>query len=187
MDKWVVINWYNARKPQLLKYLNEYFAILRIIDCQYFFIFHSSKDSFPSTFLFYFNHSLFIVHMFYLPFSFIVSFTRPSLVAQMAKCLPAMRETWVWFLGREDPLEKEMAIHSSTLAWKIAWTEDPDRLQSMGLQRVRHDFTFTFTLLFPFSITYLLFFVVYLIHKDLIKYFLLIPHWHVLIKLIPWT
>ena len=116
MDKWVVINWYNARKPQLLKYLNEYFAILRIIDCQYFFIFYSSKDSFPSTFLFYFNHSLFIVHMFYLPFSFIVSFTRPSLVAQMAKCLPAMRETWVWSPGREDPLEKEMATHSSTLA-----------------------------------------------------------------------
>ena len=62
-----------------------------------------------------------------------------SLVAQMVKRLPAMRETWVRFLGREDPLEKEMAIHSSTLAWKIPWTEEPDRLQSMGLQRVGHD------------------------------------------------
>ena len=50
-----------------------------------------------------------------------------------------MRETRVWFLGREDPLEKEMAIHSSTLAWKIPWTEEPDRLQSIGLQRVGHD------------------------------------------------
>ena len=51
-----------------------------------------------------------------------------SLVAQMVKRLPAMRETWARFLGWEDPLEKEMAIHSSTLAWKIPWTEEPDRL-----------------------------------------------------------
>ena len=62
-----------------------------------------------------------------------------SLVAQTVKCLPAMWETWVRFLGWEDPLEKEMAIHSSTLAWKIPWTEEPDRLQSMGSQRVGHD------------------------------------------------
>jgi len=62
-----------------------------------------------------------------------------SLVAQTVKRLPAMRETWVRFLSREDPLEKEMTIHSSTLAWKIPWTEEPDRLQSMGSQRVRHD------------------------------------------------
>ena len=62
-----------------------------------------------------------------------------SLVAQMVKCLPAMRETWVRSLGGEDPLEKEMETHSSTLAWKIPWTEEPGRLQSMGLQRVRQD------------------------------------------------
>ena len=62
-----------------------------------------------------------------------------SLVAQTVKRLPAMWETWVRFLGREDPLEKEMAIYSSTLVWKIPWTEEPDRLQSMGLQRVGHD------------------------------------------------
>ena len=62
-----------------------------------------------------------------------------SLVAQTVKRLPAMRETRVRFLGWEDPLEKEMAIHSSTLAWKIPWTEEPDRLQSMGSQRVGHD------------------------------------------------
>ena len=49
-------------------------------------------------------------------------------LAQTVKCLPAMKETLVRFLGREDPLEKEMAIHSSTLAWKIPWTEEPDRL-----------------------------------------------------------
>ena len=63
-------------------------------------------------------------------------------------CLPAMRETWVQFLGWEDPLEKEMATHSSTLAWKILWTEKPGRLQSMRSQRVRQDFTFTFIFTF---------------------------------------
>ena len=60
-------------------------------------------------------------------------------VKSEVKRLPAMWETWVHFLGWEDPLEKEMAIHSSTLAWKIPWREEPDRLQSMGSQRVRHD------------------------------------------------
>jgi len=57
-----------------------------------------------------------------------------SLVAQRLKHLPGMRETWVWSLGREDPLEKEMATQSSTLAWRIPWREEPCRLQSMGLQ-----------------------------------------------------
>ena len=57
----------------------------------------------------------------------------------MAKHLPAIRETWVQSLGQEDPLEKEMATLSSTLAWKIPWTEEPGRLQSMGSQRVGHD------------------------------------------------
>ena len=54
------------------------------------------------------------------------------------KDLPAMQETWVQFLGQEDSLEKEMATHSSILVWEIPWTEEPGRLQSMGLQRVRH-------------------------------------------------
>ena len=62
-----------------------------------------------------------------------------SLVAQMVKCLPTMRETRVQSLGREDLLEQEMAPHSSILAWKIPWTEEPGRLQSMGLQRVGRD------------------------------------------------
>ena len=57
----------------------------------------------------------------------------------MVKHLPTMWETRVRSLGREDPLEKEMATHSSTLAWKIPWTEEPGRLQSMGLQRVGHN------------------------------------------------
>ena len=62
-----------------------------------------------------------------------------SLVAQTVKRLPKTWETWVRSLGQEDPLEKEMATHSSILAWKIPWTEEPGRLQSTGLQRVRHD------------------------------------------------
>ena len=62
-----------------------------------------------------------------------------ALVAQRLKSLPAMRETWVQFLGSEDPLEKEMATPSSILAWKISWTEEPGGLQSMGSQRVGHD------------------------------------------------
>jgi len=60
-------------------------------------------------------------------------------VAQTVKYLPVVRETRVQSLGREDLLEKEMAPHSSILAWKIPWTEEPGRLQSMGSQRVRHD------------------------------------------------
>ena len=57
-----------------------------------------------------------------------------SLKAQVVNHLPAMQETWVRFLGQEDPLEKEVATHSSILAWRIPWTEEPDRLQSMGSQ-----------------------------------------------------
>ena len=60
-------------------------------------------------------------------------------MAQMVKRLSTMRETWVRSLGWEDPLEKEMATHSSTTAWKIPWTEEPGRLQPMGSLRVGHD------------------------------------------------
>ena len=61
-------------------------------------------------------------------------------VVQMVKRLPTMWETWIRSLGREDSLQKEMATHSSTVAWKIPWTEEPGRLQSyQGLQRVGHD------------------------------------------------
>ena len=61
------------------------------------------------------------------------------LVAQTVKNPPAMKETQVWSLSQEDPLEEEMATHSSILAWRIPWTEESGGLQSMGLQRVRHD------------------------------------------------
>ena len=62
-----------------------------------------------------------------------------SLVAQTVKRLSTLWETWVQSVGGEDPLEKEMAIHSSTIVWKIPWTEELGRLQSMGSQRVGHD------------------------------------------------
>ena len=69
-----------------------------------------------------------------------------SLVAQTVKNLPAMQETWVWSVGQEDPLEKEITIHSSILAWRIPWTEEPGRLWYMGSQKVGHDWvTNTFT------------------------------------------
>ena len=60
-------------------------------------------------------------------------------MAQSVKRLLAMKETWVWSLVREDPLEKGMATHSSILAWEIPWTEEPSGLQFMGSQRVGHD------------------------------------------------
>ena len=68
-----------------------------------------------------------------------VVITWASLVARVVKNLLAMQETWVPSLGQEDPLEKGMATHSSILAWRIPWTEEPGGLQSMGSQRVGHD------------------------------------------------
>ena len=78
----------------------------------------------------------------YLPSIYLLTqlnLTWASLVAQTVKSLPEVRETQVWSLDREDPLEKEMAAHSNTLAWKISWMEEPGRVQSMGSQRVRDD------------------------------------------------
>ena len=73
-----------------------------------------------------------------LPFTspIMLRYVSSSLVAQTVKRLSTMRETQVRYLGREDPLEKEMAAHSSTIAWKITWPEEPGRLQSMGSQRI---------------------------------------------------
>ena len=77
-------------------------------------------------------------------------------MAQTVKHLPAPQETRVLSLSWEDPLEKEMATHSSTLAWKIAWTEEPGGLQSMGSQRVRQDRDFTFTFFLSFKLSNLM-------------------------------
>ena len=79
---------------------------------------------------------------------YILAWPGASLVAQMVKNLPQVQEIWVQSLGWEDPLEKGMATHSSFLAWKIPWTEEPGGLQSVGSQRVRQSWaanTFTFT------------------------------------------
>ena len=69
-------------------------------------------------------------------------------MAQTVKRLPTTWETWVRSLGREDPLEKEMATHSSTLAWKIPWMEEPGKLKPMGSQRVGHNRATSFMHLF---------------------------------------
>ena len=79
---------------------------------------------------------------------------RTSLVAQRLKRLPAMRETWVWSLGWQDPL-KEMATHSSILAGRIPWMEEPGRLQSTGSQRVGHDWSTSLSLSKDWSTNYL--------------------------------
>ena len=77
-------------------------------------------------------------------------------MAQIVKNLPAMQETRFRSLGQEDPLEKEMATHSSVLAWRIPWTEEPGRLQSMGSQRVSHDLATSLSFLSFFSVIVLI-------------------------------
>ena len=88
------------------------------------------------------NHFAFL-HFFFLGMVLVTAaytvYIMTSLVAQMVKNLPAMQETQVWSLGQEDPLEKKMATHSTILARRIPWTEEPGWLQSLGSQRVRHD------------------------------------------------
>ena len=69
----------------------------------------------------------------------VLMFSWASLVAQLVKNLPAMRETWVQSLGHEEPLDKGMVTHESILAWRIQWPENPNGLQSMGSQRVGHN------------------------------------------------
>ena len=79
------------------------------------------------------------IHFSPLCFTSLRELTSVNPAAQMVKNLPAMWETWVRFLGWEDPLEKGRATHSSILAYRIPWTEEPGGLQSMGLERVGHD------------------------------------------------
>ena len=115
---------------------------------------------------------------------------RASLVAQTVKNLPAVQKTWVQSLGWEDPLEKGTATHSSMLAWRIPWTEEPSRLQSMGLQRVRHNWAFfsslhfrnhqpTLTIINPFfffsvEVCPILFWSKPQIHNFICKYFMVV-------------
>jgi len=85
------------------------------------------------------NHDLATENFQGLPTEYTIDIHQASLVAQRLKSLPAMRETWVRSLGQEDPLEKEMATHSSIPSWRIPWMEELGGLQSTGLQRVGHD------------------------------------------------
>ena len=80
------------------------------------------------------DKSSWTIRLFFIFLGLFLIIIRSSLIAQLVKNLPAMQETPVRFLGQEDPLEKDMATHSSILAWKIPWTEEPCRLQSMGSQ-----------------------------------------------------
>ena len=94
----------------------------------------------------------------------------------MVKYLPTMQERWVRSLGRGDPLEKEMAIHSNTFAWKIPWTEEPGGLQSMGSQRVRHDCVTNF-LYYVFVVPFLaLSLIFYKLSVTLFPFFVLVVY-----------
>ena len=96
---------------------------------------YTLPDAFPSPFSPWASPAW----LFFLLVEISPSSTPVSLVAQTVKNLPAMQEAWVRSLGQEDPLEEGMATHSSILAWRTPWTEEPGGLQSIGLQRVRHD------------------------------------------------
>ena len=99
-----------------------------------------------------------------------------SLVARLVKNLPAMQETWVQFLGRGDPLEKEMATDSSTFPWRIPWTEEPGGLQSMGSLRVRHDCVTNF-LYYVFVVPFLaLSLIFYKLSVTLFPFFVLVVY-----------
>ena len=89
--------------------------------------------------VFFWNFPAFSIIQWMLAIWSLVSLPLDFLVAQTVKNLPAMEETWVWSLGHEDPLKKGTATHCSIVAWRIPLTEEPARLQSMGLQRVGHD------------------------------------------------
>ena len=142
----IVYLHYTLSWPGPLETFCFVFSVLPIPECLF---------PFPSWGKFYLICLQYVFIPFLSFFSFWDSFniSRTSLVAQTVKRLSTVRETWVRALGWEDPLEKEMAIHSGTIAWKIPWTEEPGRLQSMGSRRVGHDWAtslsfFTLTIIF---------------------------------------
>ena len=130
---------------------HDNFFTIAMTKIYFFFIIYNEKHIYMYIYIYMcvFNKYIYIyTHIYIYMFNkYIYIFVKSSLVAQMVNCLSAMRETWVWSLGREDTLEKEMATQSSTIAWKIPWTEKPDRLQSMGSQRVGHDWATSLYLL----------------------------------------
>ena len=126
--------------------------------------------------------SMFLCHLIW---SDLVCLWRTFLVAQMVKCLPTMWETLVRSLGPEDPLEKEMASHSSILAWKILWTEEPGRLQSMGSQRVRHKFVVSFLQAAGLQFLSLLDYSSWWVR--LVQILVLLSHWEGILLLWRWS
>ena len=118
---------------------STYYTLKVAIGCYTFVTKQCVLLSFKHYFLFTLTYWL--IQSVVIKFTFTQNFIciRASLVAQSVKNLPAVQETRVRSLDWEDPLEKEMATHSSMLAWKISWTQEPGGLQSMGLQRVGHD------------------------------------------------
>ena len=105
----------------------------------------------------WFRVSYFYNHNILVTIYWVSTIWRASLVAQRVKRLPARRETQIQSLGREEPLEKEMATHSSILAWRISWTEEPGRLQSMGSLRVGHNWATSLSLMYILKSLYLSF------------------------------
>ena len=110
-----------------------------ILQCSAFFMVHFSHPYMTTGKIIALTRWTFVGKVMPLLFNVLSRFVMTSLVAQMVRSLPAMWETWVRSLGWKEPLEKEMATHSNILAWKIPWTEEHGRLQSMVLQRVRHN------------------------------------------------
>ena len=135
----------------LVKFIHLYYWLYCTCYSQYFiFIFISYFISLFHIHPFKLSHTGYLCFIHFLlinlKWSLINLKWRTSLVAQTVKQSSTMRETRVQSLGWEDPLEKEMAIHSSTIAWKIPQTDEPGRLQSMGLQRVGHDWATSLSL-----------------------------------------
>ena len=141
--------------------------ILTLISCiflfsiTYSFLFYLFLFLFSILFLFIFYLFLFLFYFYLFYFYFLFW---ASLVAQRLKRLPGIQETWVRSLGRENPLEKEMATHSSTLAWRIPWREETGRLQSMGSQILFYFYLFYITYSFSFIVG------IFSMYKNLKKY-----------------
>ena len=110
----------------------EFIFVYGVRKCSHFILLHVAVQ---------FSQHHLLKRLVFAPLYSLASFVKrqTSLLAQTVKCLPTIWDTLVQSMGWEDPLEKEMATHPSTLAWKIPWTEEPCRLQSMGSQRVGHD------------------------------------------------
>ena len=137
------MDWLDLHAVQeTLKSLPRYHSLkASILQCSTFFTVQLSHPYMTNGKTIALTRWIFVGQVMSLPFN-MLSF----LVAQRLKHLPGMQETRVWSLGEEDPLEKEMATHSSTLAWRIPWREEPARLQSMGSQRVGHDWATSLSL-----------------------------------------